>query len=356
MLTDALAVDMASSDVGASGVRKLNAGTDPIGIVERSPHNRSEGHPGAGTATAANVLGSAGYLLVECFLRGRAGCDRHPERHRERIAGIRRRQPAIPHVVFALELDPLAAVAVAVFRRRQIIEELGIQMVDATALTEPVPHLPPHLGAAIEELAFLQRLHARVAAFNRIPKALQNVGDTSADTNLVHHEAIWQLLVEPFGNARRQLHGIELAPFRDSQRGLALPDHQHALISAFARDVERHDLRSQRIVVELPAVECAGPLELDRLAERIAEPRLEQHLAVLDEVGSDELRVGCPGEFTPHAHPDEIAVLAVVVDPFLELRLVGLLRIPAVDAIHVPAMPEPTKAFSEASGILGRVA
>src|SRR5579859_1156252 len=126
MLTDALAVDMASSDVGASGVRKLNAGTDPIGIVERSPHNRSKGHPGAGTPAAANVLGGAGYLLVECFLRGRAGRDGHPEGHRERIARIRRRQPAIPHVVFALELYPLAAVAVAVLGRCQIVEELGI--------------------------------------------------------------------------------------------------------------------------------------------------------------------------------------------------------------------------------------
>ena len=56
------------------------------------------------------------------------------------------------------------------------------------------------------------------------------------------------------------------------------------------------------------------------------------------------------------AHPDKIAVFAIVEHPLGELGLVGALDLAAVDMGAVPAMSEPAKTFPEPAGVARRVA
>ena len=55
------------------------------------------------------------------------------------------------------------------------------------------------------------------------------------------------------------------------------------------------------------------------------------------------------------AHPDEIAVLAVVADPLFELSLVCALDQAAIDMSMIPAVAEPAEAFTKTPGVPGRI-
>ena len=58
------------------------------------------------------------------------------------------------------------------------------------------------------------------------------------------------------------------------------------------------------------------------------------------QVRADELQAAGARKDTPDANANEVAVLAVVIDPFGDLGLVGQLRVAAVDLAGDPAMPE----------------
>src|SRR5882762_2187460 len=79
-------------------------------------------------------------------------------------------------------------------------------------------------------------------------------------------------------------------------------------------------------------------------------PRRSNHIA------RDKLRAASPRKLAPHTHANEVAVLAIVRYPFLDLLFVGALDLPTVDLECFPAMLEPAKTLSEPAGVLCRVA
>ena len=60
-------------------------------------------------------------------------------------------------------------------------------------------------------------------------------------------------------------------------------------------------------------------------------------------------------EHAAHPHPDKIRILAVILNPLFELRLVRPLDGAAVDMAVVPTMAKPPEAFSEPAAVAGRI-
>src|SRR6266576_3253312 len=73
-------------------------------------------------------------------------------------------------------------------------------------------------------------------------------------------------------------------------------------------------------------------------------------------IARDKLRAASPRKFAPHTHANEVAILAIVGYPFLDLLFVGAFDCSAVDLKRFPAMLESAKTLPEASSISRRVA
>src|SRR5690606_4095570 len=67
----------------------------------------------------------------------------------------------------------------------------------------------------------------------------------------------------------------------------------------------------------------------------------------IDHIARYELHRACPRGLALHAHANKVRVLAVILDPLGDLRLVGHLGVAAVDVDRAPAVAALAEALSE---------
>src|SRR6266550_1282371 len=73
-------------------------------------------------------------------------------------------------------------------------------------------------------------------------------------------------------------------------------------------------------------------------------------------IARDKLSAASPRKFAPHTHANEVAILAIIRYPFLDLLFIGAFDGPAVNLKRLPAMLESAKTLPEASSISRRIA
>jgi hypothetical protein len=61
-------------------------------------------------------------------------------------------------------------------------------------------------------------------------------------------------------------------------------------------------------------------------------------------------------KYATHADPNEVRVLAVILDPLVKQRLAGTLDMAAVDMAVFPAVAKPPETFPKSATVSGRVA
>ncbi len=137
-----------------------------------------------------------------------------------------------------------------------------------------------------------------------------------------------------------------------------LGDEQRGVARLSTRDLDRLDAFGIHAAPESDDVvvaTAAGNVDPANQSVIKAECRFAS-LRCRRPVRRDQLQVRRFRELAADPDADKVAVLAVVIDPLLDLRLVGTLDVPAVDLARNPAVLVASEALAEPAGVTGRVA